>query len=227
MRKVSRCSLHSSDVKRARVSLAQRFLLRILVLTSCCLHDISRAVSLSSAFSRPDRVAFGVALRAEDPEPPDIASSPADVPSPGAGCRGNTVETVHPHRWEDNEPSATPARELLLAVVPGACFKSQGLGFQRQVISLLTLQTSACSSPGVSCGHFVHELFGDLGFPPDYINYEDRHKSPISLSYRVEFFELRLGRVILCSRDAAFPLFIKETQLRCVGAARLGLAAFS
>lgn len=40
----------------------------------------------------------------------------------------------------------------------------------------------------------------------------------------MEFFELGLGRVILCSSDAAFPLFIKETQLRCVGAARLGSA---
>lgn len=52
---------------------------------------------LSSAFSRPDRLAFGVALRAEDAEPSDTALSPADLPSPGAGCRGNTVETVGAH----------------------------------------------------------------------------------------------------------------------------------
>lgn len=37
----------------------------------------------------------------------------------------------------------------------------------------------------------------------------------------MESFELRLGRVILCSGGAAFPLLIKETQLRCVGASGL------
>lgn len=64
-------------------------------------------------------------------------------------------------------------------------------------------------------------MFGGLGFPPNYVNYKDRYKSPKSLSYRVESMELRLGWVILCSGDTAFPLFIKETQLRCVGAAQL------
>lgn len=64
-------------------------------------------------------------------------------------------------------------------------------------------------------------MVGSLSFPSYYVNYKDRYKSPKSLSYRVGFFELRLGRVTLCSGGAAFPLFIKETQLRCVGAARL------
>lgn len=49
VRKVSRCSLQSSDIQ-AGVFLALRFLLRILVLTSCCLHDISRTVSSVLSF---------------------------------------------------------------------------------------------------------------------------------------------------------------------------------
>lgn len=51
---------------------------------------------LSAAFSGPDRLAFGVSLRAEGPEPPDFAAPPADVPPPGAGCRGNNRTGV-PH----------------------------------------------------------------------------------------------------------------------------------
>lgn len=72
-----------------------------------------------------------------------------------------------------------------------------------------------------SSGQFVREMVGDLSFLSYYVNYKDRYKSPKGLSYMVELFELRLGRVIVCSGGAAFPLFIKETQLRCVGAARL------